>query len=234
MAIFNLLAFIGIIITIGIMSLRGHTLMRGDPYVVCILAVALTLYSLNSWKDKKDLFRRTLLAFPFGFLAGIALWMISPKITLSCIGGILLFNALIIETTNLKLHYIITLATAAFLIGLTAYLNTFNLPLWAFYGIAGIAFAVVVFYRSYSLRLSHTQKTTELWSIAVKSSKFAAVCMAAITLLTVSHILCRQYHLGLLASFLIAVLIALSFLSACQIFHIKDTAKQEAQRHETK
>jgi hypothetical protein len=224
MAIMTLLIFIGVIVAIGISSFCGHTLMWGDPNTMWGLGILLLLYSFNLWKNKKELFWRCALALPFALLTTLLLKVTGFKTVISCVSGLLLFYALIIEVKNLRLHYVITLTSAIILFFLAVLFKGVIPSFRNIYVVWGCAFAVLAFYESYEARLSHSQKAPVLWPIAVKSVKFTVACFFALVLLTVSHILCRRYHLGFAVSFTIAVLIALSFLVACKLFNIKNPA----------
>ena len=53
-----LVFFIIIIVTIGIMQCLGHGFSAGDPRLLWLAVPLLLLYTIDSWRDKKELIRR--------------------------------------------------------------------------------------------------------------------------------------------------------------------------------
>ena len=89
------------------------------------------------------------------------------------------------------------------------------------YFLVGCIIAVLAFYDSYSARLSHSQKNFEMRSLLVKSAKFSGACLLLLVVFTISHKVCRYYHISFVISFMISVLISLGFLGFCHLLNIK-------------
>ena len=221
MAVLTLIVFIGMLVAFTISSLRGRTLMWGDPIVIWAMGILLLLYSFDLWEDKKELAKRCFWALPFSLLVLVLAKISGFSILISCLSGLLLFYALIIEAKDVKLHYVITLITTLILFCCAFMFKTRVTSLWTLYIISGGGFAGLAFYQSYARKLEQSQKIPSLWPIAFASIKFGVACITAVMLLIISHVLCKQYHLGFAVSFTIAVLIALSFLVLCRVFSIK-------------
>lgn len=221
MAVLTLIVFIGMLVVFTVSSLRGRTLMWGDPMIVWGMGILLLLYSFNLWEDKKELIKRGCLALPLAVLFMIIAILSGFTAFVFCLLGLLLFYALIIEVKDIKLHYTITLITTSILFGCAFVFKNHVTSLWTLYVICGIAFSGLAFYQSYLNRMERSQEIPSLWPIAFASIKFGVACITAVMLLIISHVLCKQYHLGFAVSFTIAVLIALSFLVLCRVFSIK-------------
>jgi len=224
MAVITLLVFIGIIIWLGIMGIYGRSVMWGNPNAMLGLGALLLLYSFNMWRDKKELVKRCVLALPFALLFIILLKVSGFRILGCCLSGLLLFYTLIIEAKNVKLHYVITLASALILLVLSVLFKEAAMSYQSLYLLYGSAFALLVFYQSYEAKLSRSQKIPKLLPIAINSLKFSVAGIIAATLLLVSHVICRRYNLGFIISFSISVLVAINFLIICKILSIKNPA----------
>lgn len=99
----------------------------GDPTVGAALLLTWILYSLWSWKDKKKLFIRFLLALPFALLTVLLLrWFGVVAIFAPSSWpwglGILMFILLTRETKNLKRGFVINLIIGIILVSLLAVL----------------------------------------------------------------------------------------------------------------
>jgi hypothetical protein len=205
-----------------------------NPYIVWIGGVLWTLYTLSRWKNYKGLIKRCVLALPFALLAAITMKVLGFEILLSCMAGVLLFNCLLVETNNLKRHFIITLIGVTASILAVVLVSRFvdshgdnsskGITIAVIYLAMGCGFAVLVFYQSYCAKLGQTQKSQKLAPLAVKSIKLAATIFAAVALLAVSNILCYRYQISFAISFGISVLIALGLWGFCTLFNIKNPA----------
>ncbi len=80
---------------------------------------------------------------------------------------------------------------------------------------------VFAFYESYT-QLSRSQKTPEWRPLLVKSIRRAGVCFLLLVVFTISQMVCKHYHAGFVISFMISVLISLSFLGCYRLFNIKN------------
>jgi hypothetical protein len=96
----------------------------GDPIVGVALLLTWILYSLWSWKNKKALFRRCVLALPFALLTLLLLKLTFFRSSDSWPSalGILMFILLTRETKNLKGSFVISLIIGAILVSLLAVL----------------------------------------------------------------------------------------------------------------
>jgi len=88
----------------------------GAPMIMWVIFLFWVVYSLFSWKDKREIFKRCVLALPFVLLAIVLLRLTVFGLSVSISCGVLLFIMLTTKTKNLKQHYIISLVTAAILI----------------------------------------------------------------------------------------------------------------------
>jgi len=219
-----LVFFIIIIVTIGIMQCLGHGFSAGDPRLLWLAVPLLLLYTIDSWRDKKELIRRFGLALPFALLFIILAKVEGFNWLLSLLAGGLLLEAMVTKTNHWKWHFIVTLICAMLLFISAVTLKRVELKFLNIYVLMGCAFGVIVFYQSYITRLTRTEKYPDLQALSVDSVKLAIVYFVALSFLTVSHILCRQHHISFVISFAISVLIALSFLGLCKLFNIKNPA----------
>lgn len=90
------------------------------------------------------------------------------------------------------------------------------------YFLGGCIIVVLAFYESYCSRSSRHQKDFEMRSLLVKSAKFAGACFLLLLVFTISQTVCRRYNTGFVLSFIISVLISLSFLGFCYLLGIKN------------
>jgi hypothetical protein len=232
--IITMVIIIAIVLADVIFGFYGHSISYGDPRLTWIAVPLLLLLSFSSWKDRKELFKRCILASPFVLLFILLLFGIGAKIQVICIFGTLLFVSLIDETRNWKRHYIITLISTAILFLLAVSFKIYAPSLWNIYIVLGFAFAVLVFYRAYEKRLLHGQKEIKLYPLAVQSVKFAAACFIPLVLLSATFILYKQYHLGFATSFIIAMLIAMSYWVTCKLFNIEDPTHSDGPESKVK
>lgn len=96
----------------------------GDPMVGVALLLTWILYSLWSWKNKKELFKRFVLALPFALLTLVLLRLtvFRRSDSWAFAFGILMFVLLTRETKNLKGSFVISLIIGAILVSLLAIL----------------------------------------------------------------------------------------------------------------
>jgi hypothetical protein len=112
----------------GILHLCGyHIKSYGDPIVAWVLLLPWTIYLLYSWKDKKELLKRCVLALPFALLTVLLLrWFgvvaISDPSSWPWPFGVLMFILLTRETKNLKGGFVINLVIGTILISLLSIL----------------------------------------------------------------------------------------------------------------
>jgi hypothetical protein len=90
----------------------------GAPANKWILLLVWIVYSLCTWKDKRKLFKRCVLALPFALLAVTLLSLTVFEISASCGLGILVLIVLTgtEEIKNAKQYFIISLAAASIVI----------------------------------------------------------------------------------------------------------------------
>lgn len=108
-----------------ILSLCGDvSALFGDPIVGVALLLTWILYSLWSWKNKKELFKRCVLALPFALLTLVLLKFAVFRRSDSWpfAFGMLMFILLTRETKNLKGSFVISLIIGAILVILLAIL----------------------------------------------------------------------------------------------------------------
>lgn len=101
----------------------------GAPITKWIMLLIFIGNSLFDWKDKKELFKRFVLASPFALLTVLLLkWFGVTKISDSSswpwVFGVLMFIVLTAGKENLKQFFVIRLVIGAILIGLLAVLVT--------------------------------------------------------------------------------------------------------------
>ena len=104
------------------------------------------------------------------------------------------------------------------------------------YIIAGCVIAVLAFYEFYFIRASHSQKAPTLRPSLMKSIKVAGACFSLLVVFTISQMLCKHYHVGFGISFMISVLIALSFLGFYYKFklHLNDFSEEKSKEDKDK
>ena len=96
----------------------------GDPTVGIALLLTWILYSIWSWKNKKELFKRFVLALPFALLIVVLLGLTVFELSDSWVFGMLMFFVLTAGKENLKQFFVIRLVIGAILISLLAILVT--------------------------------------------------------------------------------------------------------------
>jgi len=92
-----------------------HITSFGDPIVGWVLLLPWTIYLLYSWKDKRELFKRCVLALPFSTLTVVLLKLTVFRTSVPWVMGILMFVLLTRETKK-KGGFVISLITGAILI----------------------------------------------------------------------------------------------------------------------
>ena len=118
-----LVFYVPLMVAWGILYLCGyHITYFGDPIVGWLLLVPWTIYLLYSWKDKKGLFKRCVLALPFALLTVVLLKLTVFRNSSPWPFGILMFILLTRETKSLKGGFVISLIIGTILIGLLAIL----------------------------------------------------------------------------------------------------------------
>lgn len=118
-----LMFYVPLMVAWGILYLCGyHITYFGDPIVGWLLLVPWTIYLLYSWKDKRELFKRCVLALPFSLLTVVLLKLTVFRTSVPWPLGILMFILLTRETKNLKGGFVINLVIGTILIILLAVL----------------------------------------------------------------------------------------------------------------
>ena len=120
-----LMFYVPLMVAWGILYLCGyHITYFGDPIVGWVLLVPWTVYLLYSWKDKRELLKRCVLALPFALLAVVLLRLAVFGFSDSWPWpfGILMFILLTRETKNLKHGFVVSLIIGTILISLLAIL----------------------------------------------------------------------------------------------------------------
>jgi len=217
----------------GIMQFfPGHHVRRGDPVVVLALLLWWILYSLWSWKNKKELFKRWLLALPLGILATILLSFTGLGAYFSYIGGLLLFILLTRETKNFKQDYVVGLCVWTVLIIMLAVLYSLIKPtqtaptkseIYILYIVMGGIITVSVFYDAYD-GFSRANGVFEWKPIVAKSAMRIGMIFLLFALFIISDRLCKHFNVGFEISFGISVLIAVVFFVFLRFFNIKNPA----------
>ncbi|HML76073.1 MAG TPA: hypothetical protein PKB02_16405, partial [Anaerohalosphaeraceae bacterium] len=179
---------IGGLATVCIFAISGHPLSIHNPYALGIVCVGMMLAEFDSWKDnKREFFRRCLLATPFALLLIILSMLILPKSqdfkgfhsnVFYYVLGMLLFFGLIAKTNQLKRHYAVTLAAAVICFVAMQILRTTGRSGWGMYVALGCGLPVIVFYIGYYKKL-HENRDVEIYPLAMESIRF----MVAIFLL---------------------------------------------------
>lgn len=196
----------------------------GDPISFGTVCLFFILYLLWRWKNKIELIKQCILAAPFAILLTIVFKIIGFKTIISLYSGIALFLFLLVKAENRKQHFILTLTVASVLVGLITALkllgwNLYNISIYKIYIALGCTLPLLSFYTAY-LAAVNVRKNIEIRPLLSKSIVFAGVAFLLFVLFTISHMLCRQYHLGLVIPFIISVLLSLGFLWVCYRFKL--------------
>jgi len=87
-----------------------------------LLLISWTIYLLNSWKDKRELFKRCVLALPFSLLVVVLFRLTVFRLSDSWPFdfGIIMFILLTAGTKNWKQHFVFSLVIGTILISLLA------------------------------------------------------------------------------------------------------------------
>jgi hypothetical protein len=202
--------------------------------IVWIGGALWTLYTFSRWTNYGELLKHCVLASPFALLSALLMKLLGCEMLVSYMVGVLLFNCLLVETPNVRKHYIITLMGVMVPILAVVFARNFifsrgdndhkYITIGKMYIVMGCGFAILVFYQSYCARLSKSQKTQELRPIAVKSVKVAGAFFLTLLLLTLSNLLCDHYQISFWISFGLSVLIAAGLWYFCKFFNIKNPA----------
>ena len=225
------------VVAIGILKLCGYqgTNSFGDPLNKWIFLLIWIIYSIWSWKDKRELFKRYVLALPFSLLTVVLLSLTVLDLSSSSGMGVLMFILLTIGKENSKQYFVVRLVTGAILISLLAILitlikNTMGMPLnespksmkiYTAFVVTGLVIAALVFYETYCTLSSRSEKVSKWRPVIVRSVMFAGAISLFFAVFIISDNLCERFNIGFWISFAISVLIALGFLGVCKLFNVK-------------